>query len=93
MLVPDLLARVTVQTCRQSGLSVVYQELLDYGGDEIYFKNEPAITGKTFGEVLGLYPTLDHRPAPRGRRDPAQPRHGRGGSGRAGPGDAISADD
>ncbi len=57
VLVPDLLARVTVQTCRQSGLSVVYQELLDYGGDEIYFKNEPAITGKTFGEVLGLYPT------------------------------------
>lgn len=54
--VPDLLARVTVQTCRQSGLSVVYQELLDYGGDEIYFKNEKAIAGKTFGEILGLYP-------------------------------------
>jgi ion channel POLLUX/CASTOR len=53
--VPDLLARVTVQTCRQSGLSVVYQELLDFGGDEIYFKNEPKITGKTFGEVLSLY--------------------------------------
>jgi|CXWL01.1.fsa_nt_gi voltage-gated potassium channel Kch len=53
--VPDLLARVTVQTCRQSGLSVVYQELLDFGGDEIYFKNEPGLTGKTFGEALGLY--------------------------------------
>lgn len=57
VLVPDLLARVTVQTCRQSGLSVVYQELLDYGGDEIYFKNEPAVAGKSFGEVLGLYAT------------------------------------
>lgn len=54
--VPDLLARVTVQTCRQSGLSVVYQELLDYGGDEIYFKNETSLAGKTFGEILGLYP-------------------------------------
>ena len=55
VLVPDLLARVTVQTCRQSGLSVVYKELLDYGGDEIYFKNEPKITGKAFGEVLAMY--------------------------------------
>jgi voltage-gated potassium channel Kch len=56
VLVPDLLARVTVQTCRQPGLSVVYQELLDFGGDEIYFKQEPALAGKTFGDVLGLYP-------------------------------------
>lgn len=44
----DLIARVTAQTCRQSGLSIVYTELLDYGGDEIYFKNEPTLTGKTF---------------------------------------------
>jgi|JI10StandDraft_1071094.scaffolds.fasta_scaffold206563_2 voltage-gated potassium channel Kch len=55
VLVPDLLARVTVQTSRQAGLSVVYQELLDFGGDEIYFKEEPALAGKPFGEVLGLY--------------------------------------
>ena len=55
VLVPDLLARVTVQTSRQAGLSVVYQELLDFGGDEIYFKAEPALVGKPFGEILGLY--------------------------------------
>ena len=55
VLVPDLIARVTVQTCRQSGLSVVYQELLDFGGDEIYFKAEPTLAGKRFGELLGLY--------------------------------------
>lgn len=55
VLVPDLLARVTVQTCRQPGLSVVYQELLDFGGDEIYFKPEPALAGKSFGDVLSLY--------------------------------------
>ncbi len=55
VLVPDLLARVTVQTSRQAGLSVVYQELLDFGGDEIYFKAEGTLTGKRFGEVLGLY--------------------------------------
>lgn len=55
VLVPDLLARVTVQTSRQAGLSVVYQELLDFGGDEIYFKTEPALAGRSFGDVLALY--------------------------------------
>ncbi len=48
----ELIARITVQTCRQSGMSVIYTELLDYGGDEIYFKTEPALVGKTFGEAL-----------------------------------------
>jgi ion channel POLLUX/CASTOR len=55
VLVPDLLARVTVQTSRQAGLSVVYQELLDFGGDEIYFKEEPALAGKRFGDILALF--------------------------------------
>ncbi len=53
--VGELVARVTAQTCRQSGLSVVYTELLDFGGDEIYFKAEPGLTGKTFGEALSMY--------------------------------------
>lgn len=51
----DLIARVTAQTCRQSGLSIVYTELLDYGGDEIYFKNEPTLAGKTFKESLFVH--------------------------------------
>ncbi len=55
VLVGDLISRITVQTCRQSGLSVVYTELLDFGGDEIYFKSEPALAGKTFGEALLAY--------------------------------------
>jgi voltage-gated potassium channel Kch len=50
--VGDLISRIIAQTCRQSGLSVVYTELLDYGGDEIYFHAEPALVGKTFGEAL-----------------------------------------
>lgn len=53
----DAIARITVQTCRQSGMSVIYTELLDYGGDEIYFKEDPALTGKTFGEALSRYET------------------------------------
>jgi ion channel POLLUX/CASTOR len=48
----DLIARVVAQTSRQSGLSVVYTELMNFGGDEIYFKHEPALVGKTFGEAL-----------------------------------------
>ncbi len=51
----DLIARLTTQTCRQTGLSVVYTELLDFGGDEIYFKNERALTGKTFNEAVFAY--------------------------------------
>jgi ion channel POLLUX/CASTOR len=51
----DLIARVVAQTSRQSGLSVVYTELMNFGGDEIYFKSEPALAGKTFGEALLAY--------------------------------------
>jgi voltage-gated potassium channel Kch len=55
VLAGDLISRITAQTCRQSGLSVVYTELLDFGGDEIYFKEETGLTGKTFGEALLAY--------------------------------------
>jgi voltage-gated potassium channel Kch len=48
----DVIARITVQTCMQVGLSIVYTELLDYDGDEIYFQEEPRLVGKTFGEAL-----------------------------------------
>jgi voltage-gated potassium channel Kch len=55
VLVGDLIARITAQTCRQSGLSLVYTELMDFGGDEIYFANEPALIGKSFGESLTAF--------------------------------------
>ncbi|HEV2844274.1 MAG TPA: potassium transporter TrkA [Thermoanaerobaculia bacterium] len=51
----DLISRIVVQTSRQSGLSVVYTELLDFGGDEIYFQEEPKLVGLTFGEALLAY--------------------------------------
>jgi ion channel POLLUX/CASTOR len=53
--VDDLIARITAQTCRQSGLSVVYTDLLNFGGDEIYFDREPSLAGLTFGEALVSY--------------------------------------
>lgn len=55
VLMGDLIARVTAQTSRQSGLSVVYTELLNFGGDEIYFTKEPSLVGKTYGEALLAY--------------------------------------
>ena len=51
----DILSRITVQTCRQSGLSAIYTELLDFGGDEIYMKAEPGLVGKTFADALSAY--------------------------------------
>jgi ion channel POLLUX/CASTOR len=55
--VDDLIARITAQTCRQSGLSVVYTDLLDFGRDEIYFTQEPRLAGLSFGEALTAYET------------------------------------
>jgi voltage-gated potassium channel Kch len=57
ILTNELIARVVAQTSRQSGLSLVYAELMNFGGDEIYFKQEPALSGKTYGEALNAYET------------------------------------
>lgn len=51
----EIVARIIAQTCRQSGLSVVYTELMDFGGDEIYIKPFPELAGKTYGEILSLF--------------------------------------
>ncbi|MBC7876154.1 MAG: NAD-binding protein [Anaerolineales bacterium] len=57
ILTNDLIARLIAQTSRQSGLSLVYTELMNFSGDEIYFKQEPALSGKTYGEALLAYET------------------------------------
>ena len=57
ILTNELIARVVAQTSRQSGLSLVYTELMNFGGDEIYFKQEPTLSGKTYGEALLAYET------------------------------------
>jgi ion channel POLLUX/CASTOR len=54
----DLISRVVAQTCRQSGLSVVYSDLLEFEGDEIYFADIPeSLVGKTYRESLFTYQT------------------------------------
>lgn len=57
ILAGDLISRITVQTCRQNGLSVIHTELLDFDGAEIYFADATPVVGKTFGEALFLYRT------------------------------------
>ena len=51
----EIISRIMVQTSRQSGLSVVYMELMDFAGAEIYFMEEPSLVGKTFREILFSY--------------------------------------
>ncbi|HEV8354150.1 MAG TPA: potassium transporter TrkA, partial [bacterium] len=55
VVVPDLIARIIAQTSRQPGLSVAYTELLDFAGDEIYFRAEPTLVGRSFRETLHAY--------------------------------------
>ncbi|MBI4955535.1 MAG: potassium transporter TrkA [Myxococcales bacterium] len=52
-----LIARMMVQTCRQSGLSAVYSDLLDFGGVEIYFTSSRGLAGRTFGDALLAFET------------------------------------
>lgn len=53
----NLISKITAQTCRQSGLSVVYSELLQFDGDEIYFNEEKSLAGKTYKDALFAYNT------------------------------------
>lgn len=55
--IDDVTARLVAQCARQSGLSRVYQELLDFAGDEFYVVDAPARTGRVFAEVLRACPT------------------------------------
>ncbi len=52
-----IISRIIAQTCRQSGLSAVYTELLDFGGDEIYLRAFPQLSGKTYGTILSMFET------------------------------------
>lgn len=51
----DLISRLIVQTCRQSGLSSVFTELLDFEGSELYVTDVPSRVGTKFKDAaLGL---------------------------------------
>ena len=50
-----VISRIFAQTCRQAGLSLVYQELFDFEGDEIYLEQAPSLAGVAFGEASRYY--------------------------------------
>ena len=55
VVVSEIVSRIVAQTCRQAGLSIVYAELLDFAGDEMYFAAEPALEGRTFAQAMQAY--------------------------------------
>ncbi|HWA42947.1 MAG TPA: hypothetical protein VHA10_07035 [Hypericibacter adhaerens] len=57
VLADELIARIIVHSSRQSGLSAVYSELLDFDGSEIYTAEQKAIEGASFGDALMAYDT------------------------------------
>jgi len=55
VLADDLIARIVVHSSRQSGLSAVYSELLDFDGCEIYTIDQPDLAGNVFSDALMAY--------------------------------------
>lgn len=51
----ETIAKLVVHSARQSGASVAFIELLDFKGDEIYFREDPALEGRPFAEALLAY--------------------------------------
>ncbi|GAA0941408.1 CASTOR/POLLUX-related putative ion channel [Nonomuraea longicatena] len=53
----DTASRLIVQSSRQSGMSVVCMDLLNFDGGEIYLRAPEAAEGRTYGEALHAYQT------------------------------------
>ena len=51
----ETVAKLVVHSARQSGASVAFIELLDFKGDEIYFREDPGLAGRSFHEALLAY--------------------------------------
>jgi voltage-gated potassium channel Kch len=51
----DTVAKLIVQTSRQSGAAAVYTELFDFGGHEMYFHEPNGLSGKTYADALNAY--------------------------------------
>jgi voltage-gated potassium channel Kch len=51
----ETVAKLVVQTSRQSGAAAVYTELFDYEGDEFYFLEDHGLAGSTYAEALQAF--------------------------------------
>jgi hypothetical protein len=52
----EMISKIILQTARIPGLSIVYDELLRFEGNEIHFARFPQAIGKRFGELLLDFP-------------------------------------
>ena len=70
----ETIAKLVVHAARQSGASAAFIELLDFKGDEIYFREDPSLVGRPFAEALLAYEDCSAIGADRRRREgDAQP--------------------
>jgi hypothetical protein len=53
----DIIARMTAQASRRSGLAAVILDLIDFDGNEIYVTTVPQLVGQTYGTALGGFAT------------------------------------
>ncbi|MGW5265391.1 CASTOR/POLLUX-related putative ion channel [Microbispora sp. NPDC004025] len=53
----DIAARLIVQSSRQSGMSVVCMDLLNFDGGEIYLRRDPSLAGRSYAQALDAYAT------------------------------------
>ena len=49
------ISRLVAHTCYQPGLSLIYNDLLSFKGDEIYVANLKELYGKTFKEAIFMF--------------------------------------
>lgn len=52
----EIISKIILQTSRISGLSLVYDELLRFEGNEIHFHRVPEVVGRRFGDLLLDFP-------------------------------------
>lgn len=55
--IQETVAKLVVQTSRQSGAAAVYIELFDYDGDEIYFLEQHQLGGATYADAQLAFET------------------------------------
>ena len=51
----DIVGQMMVQCCRQPGLAEIALAFLDFGGQELYFREWVQLQGKTFGQAMYLF--------------------------------------
>ena len=51
----ETVARLIVQTSRQSGAAAVYKDLMNFDGDELYFRHDAALEGRSYRDALFAY--------------------------------------